>query len=100
LDRFIEYEDEFYRYCYDICKYHHERWDGSGYPERLTGEKIPIWSQIVGLVDVYDALVNKKIYRNAYDEQKAIDMIIDGKCGAFNPKVIDCFKESLIEMKK
>lgn len=97
LDRFVTFEDEFYRYCYDICKYHHERWDGKGYPVGLVGEKIPIWAQIVGLADVYDALVNAKVYRGAFEREKAEEMIISGACGSFNPKVIACFKECLEE---
>lgn len=100
LDKFIIYEDEFYRYCYDICKYHHERWDGKGYPEGLVGEKIPIWAQLVGIADVYDALVNAKVYRGAFDRRKVEDMIISGACGSFNPKVIHCFTESLDEFAK
>lgn len=97
LNKFIVHEDEFYRYCYDICKYHHERWDGKGYPEELSGEKIPIWAQLVGIADVYDALVNVKVYRGAFDRKKAEEMIISGACGAFNPKVIECFKACLDE---
>jgi len=97
LDRFVQYEDEFYRYCFDICKYHHERWDGKGYPEGLIGEKIPIWAHIVGIADVYDALVNQKIYRGAVEREKAVSMILNGNCGVFNPKVMECFKASLKE---
>lgn len=100
LDRFVKYEDEFYRYCYDICKYHHERWDGKGYPEGLAGNKIPIWANIVGIADVYDALVNQKVYRGAMDHNSAANMIINGKCGVFSPDVIECFKELLEEFKQ
>ena len=100
LDRFVQREDEFYRYCYDICKYHHERWDGKGYPEGLVGEKIPVWAHIVGIADVYDALVNKKVYRGAVDPNKAVTMILDGNCGVFNLKVMDCFEQSLDEFEK
>lgn len=95
LSKFVVYEDDFYRYCYDICRYHHERWDGNGYPDGLVGENIPIWAQLVGVADVYDALVNVKVYRGAFERKKAEEMIISGACGSFNPKVIDCFKACL-----
>lgn len=100
LDKFIVYEDDFYRYCHDIVMYHHERWDGGGYPEKLSGESIPIVAQVVGIADVYDALVNVKVYRGAYDRKKAEEMIISGACGAFNPKILRCFKESLDDFAK
>lgn len=73
----------FMRYAMDICLYHHERWDGRGYPKGLTGDTIPIHAQAVGLVDCYDALTNDRIYRKAVSHSGACDMIIGGKCGAF-----------------
>ena len=82
------------KYAYDICLYHHERYDGKGYPYKLKGDEIPIWAQIVGLVDVYDALLHEHVYRGAYDKKEALNMIINGKCGNFNPKLIDAFKNS------
>ncbi len=85
-------EDEFYRYCYDICRYHHERWDGKGYPDRLKGDDIPIWAQVVSIVDVYDALVSKRVYKAAYAVEEAVRMIYDGECGVFSPKILDCFE--------
>lgn len=97
LQKFVKKEDQFFRYCYDICRYHHERWDGNGYPEGLKGERIPIWAQVVSIADVYDALVNKKVYKGAFDRQKAEQMIINGKCGVFNPKIIECFRLSIWE---
>ncbi len=84
-------EDEFYRYCYDICRYHHERWDGNGYPDHLVGDEIPISAQIVAVADVYDALVSNRVYKSAYATNIAYDMIINGECGQFSPDVMECF---------
>ena len=80
-----------YEYAYDIARHHHERWDGRGYPDGLKGNEISIWSQIVALADVYDALVSKRVYKNAFSPQKALDMIRYGKCGVFNPDLLECF---------
>ena len=80
-----------YQYAYDIALHHHERWDGGGYPHGLKGDEIPIWAQIVSLVDVYDALVSKRCYKDAYSFNVALQMILDGKCGQFNPKLLQCF---------
>lgn len=84
--------DSFYQYCYEICRYHHERWDGNGYPDKLVGEEIPISAQIVGIADVYDALVSKRVYKDAYANDVAYDMIIKGECGLFSPDVLECFE--------
>ncbi len=91
LENFKQEENEFYRYCYDICRYHHERYDGKGYPDRLVGEDIPIWAQVVSIVDVYDALVSKRVYKAPYDVNVAVRMIHDGECGVFSDKIMDCF---------
>jgi putative two-component system response regulator len=91
LEKFKQDENEFYRYCYDICRYHHERYDGNGYPEGIAGEDIPIWAQVVSIVDVYDALVSKRVYKPAYSVDKAVHMIESGECGVFSPKIMDCF---------
>lgn len=85
-------EDGFYRDCYDICRHHHERWDGGGYPDHLAGERIPLSAQVVAVADVYDALVSKRVYKGAYVNSVAYDMIIGGECGQFAPDVIECFK--------
>lgn len=82
---------EFYRYSYDICRYHHERWDGKGYPDHLVGDEIPIYAQIVAIADVYDALVSPRVYKSAYANSMAYDMIMNGECGEFSPDVLDCF---------
>ena len=82
---------EIYKYAYDICRHHHERWDGNGYPDHLKGDEISIWSQAVSLADVYDALVNERVYKRAYSREQAIHMIFNGECGIFNPLILDCF---------
>ncbi|MBC8569486.1 response regulator [Oscillospiraceae bacterium NSJ-54] len=92
----VEYlrDSEIYTYCYDICRHHHERWDGGGYPDGLKGDEITIWSQAVSLADVYDALVSRRIYKPPYTHAEAVEMILGGECGAFNPKMLTCFAEA------
>lgn len=85
------YDNPIYKYAHDICRYHHERWDGRGYPDGLKGDEIPIWAQIVSLADVYDALVSDRIYKKAYSHDEAIAMIANGECGQFNPNMLECF---------
>lgn len=85
-------EEDFYRYCYEICRYHHERWDGNGYPDHLVGEEIPISAHVVAIADVYDALVSPRVYKTSYANNIAYDMILKGECGQFSPDVIECFK--------
>ena len=77
-------------YSYNICRYHHERYDGKGYPDGLTGNHIPLCAQVVGLADVYEALTSQRVYKDAYSHQEAIQMILRGECGKFNPKLIEC----------
>ncbi len=84
-------EHKAYQYAYDITRHHHERWDGRGYPDHLKGEEIPVWTQVVSLADVYDALISKRVYKDAYSCQEAVTMIQNGECGVFNPKLLDCF---------
>lgn len=84
---------EVYRYSYDICRHHHERWDGHGYPDGLKGDEIPIWSQAVSLADVFDALTSPRVYKAAFDYDTAIKMINNGECGLFNPKVLEVFND-------
>ncbi len=85
-------DQEYLRYAHNICHYHHERWDGSGYPEGLVGEQIPICAQVVGLADAYEALTAKRSYKEAYSMNRAVNMILQGECGAFSPKLLECFK--------
>ncbi len=78
--------------AWEICRWHHERWDGRGYPDGLVGDAIPISAQIVSLADVYDALTSERCYKRAFSHEKAIEMILNGECGAFNPALLDCLK--------
>ncbi len=80
------------RYIYNICLYHHERWDGRGYPAGLSGQDIPMCAHVVGLVDVYDALTTPRVYKAAYSHETAVNMILNGECGAFSPRLLECFK--------
>ena len=92
LEKFHENKTEdFYRYCYEICRYHHERWDGNGYPDHLVGDEIPISAQIVAVADVYDALVSPRVYKSVYANNEAFDMIMNGECGQFSPDIMECF---------
>ena len=83
-----------YRYAYDIALHHHERWDGRGYPHGLVGDETPIWTQIVALADVYDALVSKRCYKDAFSTSVAMEMILGGQCGVFNPRLLQYFQEA------
>lgn len=76
---------------YEICRWHHERWDGRGYPDGLKGDQIPITAQIVSLADVYDALTSDRVYKKAFSHETAVQMITDGECGQFNPILVECF---------
>ena len=80
-------------YAYQIARWHHERWDGKGYPDGLKGDDIPIAAQVVSVADVYDALTSVRVYKDAIPHQEAIQMILDGKCGEFNPLLLDCLIE-------
>lgn len=86
------WDQEYRKVSYDICRHHHERYDGKGYPDGLKGEDIPISAQIVSLADVYDALVNERVYKSAFSREKAFRMIMTGECGVFSPKLLDCFR--------
>lgn len=84
-------QGEYGKVSYEICRYHHERYDGRGYPDGLRGEEIPISAQIVSVADVYDALVNERCYKAAFTPQEAFRMITNGECGAFSPRLMNCF---------
>ncbi len=93
IDNFKYINDETYlRYIYNVTLYHHERWDGSGYPKGLKGDGIPICAQVVGVADAYDSLTSKRAYKPAYSHEVAINMILNGECGEFSPKILDCLK--------
>lgn len=81
-----------YNYAYDICRWHHERWDGRGYPDGLSGDNIPIWAQAASVADVYDALTSPRTYKEAFSKNRAVQMICNGECGQFNPKVLKAFR--------
>lgn len=96
-------DEEYYKYCYEIARYHHEKYDGKGYPEGLKGEEIPIAAQLVSVADVFDALTSKRVYKDAYSLDEAYNMILKGECGQFSSKLLDCFKntkDSLFAMSK
>jgi len=84
-------DSDFYRYSYDICRHHHERWDGTGYPDHLKGEELSIGVQVVSIADVYDALISPRVYKQPFSKEKAYDMIMSGECGQFSPDVLECF---------
>lgn len=84
-------EDPIFQHAYEICRHHHERWDGKGYPDGLKGDEIPLSAQVVSLADVYDALVSDRVYRKALSHEKALSMIANGECGAFNPQLLESF---------
>lgn len=89
---------DIYSYSYDICRHHHERWDGKGYPDGLKGDEISIWAQVVAIADVYDALTAERVYKAAYSREKAVDMIYNGECGTFNPKLLEVFRKALRQL--
>ncbi len=94
LERCNMQDANFYKYVYDICKMHHERIDGSGYPSQLKEDEIPIWAQVAGLIDAYTALLEARNWRAAFDEETALSMIKEGKCGAFAPELIAALEAS------
>lgn len=89
---------EYHKKSMEICRYHHERYDGTGYPEGLKGDEIPISAQIVSVVDAYHALITERIYKRAYSKEEAYYMILGGECGIFSPKIMECFRMSRTEM--
>ena len=86
--------------AWEICRWHHERWDGKGYPDGLKGEEIPISAQVVSIVDVYDALTSERCYKKAFDHDTAVKMILEGQCGQFNPVILKCLKELRLQLSK
>lgn len=88
------WDAEYARLCYEICRYHHERYDGKGYPDGLKGDQIPISAQLVSVADVYDALVSRRVYKDAYSPEQAYEMIMSGQCGVFSPWLLQCFRHA------
>lgn len=84
----------------EICRWHHERWDGRGYPDGLKGDEIPISAQVVSLADVYDALTSERCYKAAFDHKTALNMIVNGECGAFNPLLLECLMDGADQIKQ
>ena len=100
LEHLENYQDELMvKVAHEICRWHHERFDGKGYPDGLKADEIPISAQVVSVADVYDALVSERVYKKAFSHEKALQMILDGECGQFNPILIDCLKEISEEIK-
>ena len=89
----FQQESDLVKTAYAICRWHHERWDGRGYPDGLKGEQIPIAAQVVSLADVYDALTSERCYKKAFDHDTAVKMILNGECGQFNPLLLECLTE-------
>lgn len=88
------WDEEYGSLCYDICLYHHERYDGKGYPMGLSGDEIPLSAQLVSIADVYDALVSPRVYKEPFSPETAYEMIMDGQCGVFSPKLLHCFAQA------
>lgn len=94
LDNLDMYRNEkLLKLAHEICRWHHERYDGKGYPDGLVGEEIPISAQVVSLADVYDALVSERVYKKAFSHEEALEMIQNGECGTFNPLLLQCMTE-------
>lgn len=99
LESIVQTEQEPLIYAaYQICRWHHERWDGKGYPDGLKENEIPLCAQVVALADVYDALTSQRVYKPAFSHETAVRMILDGKCGTFNPLLLECLEKYEAEM--
>ena len=98
LDNFAE--QPLLQTAYEIARWHHERWDGRGYPDGLKGDEIPISAQLVSLADVYDALTSERCYKKAFSHEKAVQMILNGECGAFNPLLLQCLTDVQADLKE
>lgn len=94
------WSEEYATISKEICRSHHERYDGSGYPDKLRGEEIPLSAQIVSIADVYDALTNERVYKDAIPKDRAFRMIINGECGVFSPKLMECLRNVRAEFEE
>ena len=99
LEKFKQDENEFYNYCYNICRHHHEKYDGTGYPDKISGEDIPICAQVVAVADVFDALTSQRVYKPAFSFEEASRIINEGNGSAFSPKLVRCFNEASDEFR-
>ena len=88
----LDQEEPLVKTAYEICRWHHERYDGSGYPDKLQGEEIPISAQVVGLADVYSTMTTDRVYQKARSHEEVMELILSGKCGAFNPTLLKCLQ--------
>lgn len=88
------WDENYGKVSYEICRHHHERYDGRGYPDKLVGEDIPLSAQLVSIADVYDALVSERVYKKSFSKDDAFHMILNGECGIFSPKLLECFRKS------
>lgn len=101
LESLSIFQDEpLVRCARDICRWHHERWDGHGYPDGLKGDEIPLSAQVVAMADVYDALTSERVYKPPYDHETAMGMILNGECGQFNPQLIRCLEDAADEIQR
>lgn len=98
LEKFKIKDNEFYKYCYEICRWHHEKYDGKGYPDGLKGEEIPIYCQAAGLADCFDALCSRRVYKKPIECSEAYNMIVRGECGEFSEVILKCFELARLEM--
>ncbi len=96
----LYHDERLVQLAYEICRWHHERWDGKGYPDGLKGDEIPISAQVVSVADVYDALVSDRVYKKAYPHEVAIQMILNGECGNFNPLLLECMLDIQDEIRR
>lgn len=94
------WDEDYYRLCWQICRYHHEKWDGGGYPDRLKGDQIPLVAQVVSIADCYDALTTERVYKRAFTPDEAYAMIMDGQCGQFNPMLLETLGRCEEEFRK
>ncbi len=101
LERFDRaHREDYFIYAITICRHHHERWDGRGYPDGLKGDEIPVCAHTVGVADCYDALTTNRVYKPALPHETAVNMIVNGECGSFSPKIIQCFLDISPEIAK
>lgn len=93
-------DTQYKKVSYEICRHHHERFDGKGYPDGLAGDAIPLPAQLVSVADVYDALVNERCYKDAFSPEEAFHMIVNGECGVFSPRLMEVFRKVRPEFEK
>lgn len=96
----VRQDEPLMKTAHEICRWHHERWDGGGYPDGLVGDEIPISAQVVSVADVYDVLTSERCYKKAYDHDTALRMIFHGECGRFNPLLMECLSAAANHLKK